>query len=102
MRVYESSWIYYLRFHVFAHSCVLLMLASMLYILPEPIGVGGQGLVHRALWRGANVAVKTLKLHERGSTALLAEATALVHLQHPHIVYVCTTVVRARVLRPYT
>ena len=59
----------------------------------DPVGSGGQGLVYRAKWKGAEVAVKTLK-DVKGSEALLAEASALCELQHPHVVRVfgfCTT-----------
>ena len=56
-------------------------------VLHEPIGFGGQGHVHRAKWKGATVAVKTLK-GLRGGEALLAEAAALLELHHPHVVRV--------------
>ena len=59
----------------------------------EHVGTGGQGLVYRARWKGAEVAVKTLR-NTQGGEALLAEAAALCSLQHPHVVRVfgyCTS-----------
>ncbi len=43
--------------------------------------------MHRARWKGAEVAVKMIKV-QRAASALLKEASALKSLQHPNIVRV--------------
>ncbi len=44
-----------------------------------------QGVVHRARWKGAEVAVKMIR-QGRAANPLLKEATALQQLHHPNIV----------------
>jgi mitogen-activated protein kinase kinase kinase 7 len=49
------------------------------------VGRGAFGVVHRALWRGANVAVKLIET-ESERKAFITELKQLSRISHPNIV----------------
>ncbi|KAL0251496.1 hypothetical protein GEMRC1_000709 [Eukaryota sp. GEM-RC1] len=57
-----------------------------------PIGEGGCGKVHRALWNNSAVAVKVMTLTSEGSRKIDREVSMMIQLNHPLVLRVFGTV----------
>ncbi|KAL0231482.1 hypothetical protein GEMRC1_010886 [Eukaryota sp. GEM-RC1] len=62
----------------------------------SPIGEGGCGKVHRALWNNSDVAVKVVTLTSEGSRKIDREVSIMMQLNHPLVLRVFGTVTMDR------